>query len=151
MSKPFLYVNQVLVILFFHKTISQILGNIQLHCAYLRFVLFYGPQIRNEFSFLWWLHGLPAYSFYVSHWEVSIESSVRLTVTLVLLMACSGAHLMKCCLTTSMKFLCLIYLRQYLHFIAHTFILSYFVEAQRVKSHIVILSSIRCRNISLPI
>ena len=113
----------------FIKTIRQILVKVKLHFEFLRFVLFYGPQIRNEFSFLWWLHGLPAYSFYVSHWEVSIESSVRLTVTLVLLMTCCGDHLTKRRFTTSMKLLCLNCLRQYLHCIPQSFILSYFVKA----------------------
>ena len=107
-------------------------------------------KYEMKFFFLGWLPGLPAHSFYVSHWEVSIECTVRLTITLVLLKACCGAHLIKRCLTTSMKLLCLNYLRQYLPCIAHSFILSYFVESPRVKSHIVIFSSIHYRNISLP-
>ena len=123
---------------------------VKLHFDFLRFVLFYGPPIRNEFSFLWWLPALPAYGFYVSHWEVLIKSSVRLTVTLVLLMSCCGAHLMKCCLTTSTNIIMPELLKAVLYYMAYSFILSYCFKTQRVKSHIVILTSFHYRNISLP-
>ena len=123
---------------------------VKLHFDFLRFVLFYGPPIRNEFSFLWRLPALPAYSFYVSHWEVLIKSSVRLTVTLVLLMSCCGAHLMKCCLTTSTTLLCLNCLRQSCIIWPIASYWATFFKAQRVKSHIVILPSFHYRNISLP-